>query len=427
MTLLLLLAVFGVLLLLDLPIAAALGLACFAYLLVADVAPLVLVAQRAVAGIDSFTLLAIPLFLLAGKMLHLAGLTERLVALCIAIVGPLPGGLAVVLVLACMLFGTLSGSGTADILAIGTMLLPAMRERGYPPEYSAALLSTAGSLSTVIPPSIVLIVYGAVTNTSVAALYGAALIPAIVGAAALMLVAQRTGRRHEAGRNERLSLAAVPRAAWRALPALGAPAIVILGIRSGMFTPTEAAAILVLYALIVGVLVQRRLEARGIVEALKETAEASAAILLVITMASAFAWILTAEQVPQDVSSWISGHTSSPVVVLIMMMCVLLLFGTFMETIAIILILAPVFLPLLRDYGIDPVLFGVLLTINLAVGANTPPVAVALLAASRVAGVRVLATLRHLIASLSVLLLLMVGMVVVAMLNGAVPWQKPSL
>lgn len=399
----LLLGSFAALVMIDAPIAVALGLSSVIYLLIADLSPLIVVAQRMVAGIDSFTLLAIPLFLLAGMLMVRGGLAPRIVNLCAAIVGRRTGGLAIVMIVACMLFGSLSGSGVADVVAIGSMMLPAMRERGYEPGFSAAALGCAGSLGTVIPPSIVLIVYGTATNTSIGDLFVGAIGPGIVLGIGLMAVAWWISRRHGWKGGEAFSWPALGRAAWQSIPALIAPLIIVGGIRFGIFTPTEAAGIGVLYALVTGVLLYRAIGLSDVAAMLRETAEMTGSILLVIAAASVFGWILAAEQVPQMALAAIQGATDDATVALILVMLVVLALGTFMESLAIILILAPVFVPLLRAYGIDPVYFGILLTINLAIGANTPPLGIDLMAACRTGGIPMSASFRYLLPFIGVM------------------------
>lgn len=411
--LLLLLVAFVVLVLIDAPIAVALGLASVIYLVVADSAPLIVVAQRAVAGIDSFTLLAIPLFLLAGLLMAHGGLAPRILALCAALVGRRTGGMAIVMIIACMLFGSLSGSGVADVVAIGTMMLPAMRERGYDPGFSAAALGCAGSLGTVIPPSIVLIVYGTATNTSVGQLFMGGIVPGILLGLGLMIVAYLQSRRHGWRGGEAVEAAGVGAAAKDAVLALLAPVIIVGGIRSGIFTPTEAAGIGVAYAAVIGIFVYRSLPFAMITRLLRETAEGTGAILFVIAAASVFGWILAAERVPQMAVDAITGATDSRTAALMLMMLVLLVLGTFMESIAIILILAPVFLPILSQYGIDPVYFGILMAVNLAIGANTPPLGIDLMAACRVANIPLSRALGHLVPFLAVMVLVLVLLILV--------------
>ncbi|MGP6085462.1 TRAP transporter large permease [Antarctobacter jejuensis] len=416
LALVLLLVVFAVLVLIDAPIAVALGLSSVLYLLIADTALMIVVAQRAVAGIDSFTLLAIPLFLLAGLLMAHGGLAPRIIALCAAIVGQRTGGMAIVMIVACMLFGSLSGSGVADVVAIGTMMMPAMRERGYDPGFSAAALGCAGSLGTVIPPSIVLIVYGTATNSSVGQLFMGGIVPGILLGFGLMFVAWFQSRRNGWSGGEPYDPARLRAAAKDAGLALLAPIIIVGGIRTGIFTPTEAAGIGVAYALFIGLFVYRSLTLGRIARLLRETAEGTGAILLVIAAASVFGWILAAEQVPQMAVDAISGATESRIVALLLMMLVLIVLGTFMESIAIILILAPVFLPILSKYGIDPVYFGILLTVNLAIGANTPPLGIDLMAACRVAEIPLSRALRQLMPFLAVMLGVLILLILVPQL-----------
>lgn len=402
-----LLASFVLLVLIDAPIAVALGLSSVVYLLISDLAPLMIVAQRMVAGIDSFTLLAIPLFLLAGTLMVQGGLAPRIVAFCAAIVGRGTGGLAIVMIAACMMFGSLSGSGVADVVAIGSMMLPAMKERGYHPGFSSAALGCAGSLGTVIPPSIVLIVYGTATNTSIGQLFVGAIVPGVLLGLGLMIVAWWISRRNGWKGGEAFSWSVLGRTFVRAIPALIAPLIIVGGIRSGIFTPTEAAGIGVFYALLIGAFLYRSLTLRGIAGLLRDTAEMTGAILFVIATASVFGWILAAEQVPQMAVNAILALTDNATLALLLILAVVLVLGTFMESLAIILILAPVFLPMLTVYGINPVYFGILLTINLAIGANTPPLGIDLMAACRTAGIPMSASFRYLLPFIGVMALVM--------------------
>lgn len=326
-----LLASFVLLVLIDAPIAVALGLSSVVYLLISDLAPLMIVAQRMVAGIDSFTLLAIPLFLLAGTLMVQGGLAPRIVAFCAAIVGRGTGGLAIVMIAACMMFGSLSGSGVADVVAIGSMMLPAMKERGYHPGFSSAALGCAGSLGTVIPPSIVLIVYGTATNTSIGQLFVGAIVPGVLLGLGLMIVAWWISRRNGWKGGEAFSWSVLGRTFVRAIPALIAPLIIVGGIRSGIFTPTEAAGIGVFYALLIGAFLYRSLTLRGIAGLLRDTAEMTGAILFVIATASVFGWILAAEQVPQMAVNAILALTDNATLALLLILAVVLVLGTFIE------------------------------------------------------------------------------------------------
>ena len=406
-----LLGIFALTVLLDVPIAFGLALASVAYLLIFETAPMMVAAQQMVAGLDSFTLLAIPLFLLAAQLMNSAGLTTRIIRLCSAAVGDIKGGLAVVAVLASMLFGALSGSGVADVVAIGSVILPAMYRSGYGKGFSCALLGCAGSLGTVIPPSIVMIVYGTTTNTSVGKLFVAGIVPGLLLGTALILVAIWHSRRHGWAGGEKFDRGRFIAAFKDALPALMVPVLIIGGIRFGIFTATEAASSAIVYALLVGFLVYRQLTWKLVRESLMRTGETSASILLIVGSAGLFAWILVSEQVPQSLAQLLTQWTSSGTAVLLLVTLVLLMLGTFMETIAIIIIVAPVVMPAILQYGIDPVHFGILLTINLAIGANTPPLGVDLMAACRIGGISMMASLGSLLpmlaAMLAVLLLVM--------------------
>ncbi|WP_348815070.1 TRAP transporter large permease [Halomonas sp. H10-59] len=391
-----LVGVFALAILIDIPIAFGLILAVLSYLLMFGAAPMMVSAQQFVAGMESFTLLAIPLFVMAAQLMNHAGLTQRLVRLCMALVGDIRGGLAVVAVLACMMFGALSGSGVADVIAIGSMLLPAMQRSGYHRGFSSALVGTASSIGTVIPPSIVMIVYGTTSNTSVGKLFMGGVIPGLLLTLALVGVAIYVSRRNGWSGGTRPEPGERKRAFIAALPALLVPVLIIGGIRFGVFTPTEAAASAIVYALIVGTLVYRSLSLRDIVDSVIATAETSGAILVIIGAAGMFAWGLTYEQVPQAIATLIGEITDSRYGVLLLLTVVLLVLGSFMESIAIIIIITPIVMPLLVPYGIDPVHFGVLLTVNLAIGANTPPLGVDLMAACRIAGISVMESLRYL-------------------------------
>ncbi|RLM27026.1 C4-dicarboxylate ABC transporter permease [Brenneria alni] len=405
-----LIGMFALMLLLDMPVAFGLLVAALSYLLIFDGAPLMVAAQQYVAGMQSFTLLAIPMFILAAQLMNHAGLTTRIVKLCMASVGDIRGGLAVVAVLACMLFGSLSGSGVADVVAVGGMLLPAMRKEGYSPGFSSALIGTSSSIATVLPPSIVMIVYGTTSNTSIGKLFMGGVIPGLMLAVALVIAALYLSRKHNWAGGRRYSGKEKIRAWLDALPALMVPVLIIGGIRMGVFTATEAAVSAIAYALILGVFFYRCISWRELWLSLRETAEISAAILTIIAAAGLFGWGLSYEQVPQAIASLISNITDSKYTVLLMLMTLLLVLGTFMETIAIIIIITPIVMPLLQQYGIDPIHFGILLTVNMAIGANTPPLGIDLMAACRVSGITVTETFKPLsvmlLAMLVVLLLL---------------------
>ena len=395
--------------LVDLPIVYGMVLAGLAYLFLFDAAPVAVAAQQFVTGLDSFTLLAIPLFILAAQLMNAAGLTQRIVRLCAAIVGDIKGGLAVVAVMSCLVFGALSGSGVADVVAIGSLLLPAMARAGYDKGFSCALVGCAGTTATIVPPSIVLIIYGTTTNTSVGKLFMAGIVPAVLLSLSLICIAVWQARKYNWSGGNPFEWAELRAALSDAVPALMVPVLIIGGIRLGIFTASEAASSAIVYSLLIGLFWYRSLSLRAIWQSLKTAGEGSSSILLMIGASGFFAWILVAEQVPQALAALLANWTDSRITVLLLLTVVLLLLGTFMEAIPIIIIVAPVVMPVLAHYNIDPVHFGILLTINMAIGAVSPPVGVDLMAACKIGGITMMQTLRPLnwmmLAMVTVLLL----------------------
>ncbi|EYS85258.1 C4-dicarboxylate ABC transporter permease [Cupriavidus sp. SK-4] len=391
-----LMGVFMLTMLVDLPIVYGMVLSGLAYLALFDAAPVAVAAQQYVSGLDSFTLLAIPLFILAAQLMNGAGLTQRIVRLCAAIVGDIKGGLAVVAVMSCLVFGALSGSGVADVVAIGSLLLPAMARAGYDKGFSCSLVGCAGTTATIVPPSIVLIIYGTTTNTSVGKLFMAGIVPAVLLSLSLIVIAVWQARKYNWSGGKPFEWAELRASLVDSLPALMVPVLIIGGIRLGVFTASEAASSAIAYSLLIGLFWYRTLSLSAIWKSLKSAGEGSASILLMIGASGFFAWILVAEQVPQALASLLANWTDSRTTVLLLLTAVLLLLGTFMEAIPIIIIVAPVVMPVLAHYQIDPVHFGILLTINMAIGAVSPPVGVDLMAACKVGGITMMQTLRPL-------------------------------
>lgn len=336
---------------------------------------------------------------------ELPRLIQCIVRMCAAIVGDMRGGLAIVAVLASMMFGALSGSGVADVVAIGSLLLPAMARSGYDKGFSCALIGCAGASATIIPPSIILIVYGTITNTSVGKLFLAGIIPGLMLGSSVILVVLWQARKNNWAGGQAFSWTELRVSFIDALPALMVPVLIVGGIRFGFFTATEAASSAIVYALIVGIFWYRTLSIKSIWSNLMSTGETSASILLIIGAAGLFAWILIAEQMPQAIAELLISTTDSKYGALFLISAVLLVLGTFMESIALIIIVAPVVMPAIHHYGVDPIHFGILLAVNLAIGANTPPLGVDLMAACRVGGISMMQTLKP----LSLLLLAMTG------------------
>ena len=382
---------------LGIPIAFAIAISGMAYLVFESAVPLLVVAQRMVVGVDSFTLLAIPLFVLAGALMAEGDITPRIMRFASSMVGHIPGGLAMVMVVSCMLFGAISGSGVADVVAIGSILLPAMKQQGYRKPFSAALLGCAGSLGTIIPPSIVMVVLGVSMGTSIGKLFLGGVIPGIITGLGLMAISYMISLKENYPRLEKAPWSEVFSSLRAALLPLLTPAIIIGGILKGIFTATEAGGVAALYALLLSMFVYRKLSWRRFFEICLETARTSAVVLFLIAAASLFGWVLAAENIPQMVAAAMLSISTNYWVVLILFNILLLVLGMFMETIAIILIVIPIFFPILQQLGVDPVHLGVMVCVNLAIGANTPPLGVDLLAACKVADIPYESSFRYLL------------------------------
>jgi tripartite ATP-independent transporter DctM subunit len=347
--------------------------------------PLLVVAQKVFASLDSFPLLAVPLFILSGNLMSGGGISDRLVDLAKSLVGNIRGGLPVSCVFTCMIFASVSGSSVATTFAIGAILIPAMVKEGYPVGTAAAVQAASAELGALIPPSIPLILYGVATGTSVGQLFLAGVGPGLLVAVGLMTYLIIVSRIRGYGTiKDKLPVSeTLPRAS----AALTMPVVILGGIYGGIFTPTEAAVVAVIYALVVGVVVYRELTVEKIIAALKNTAVASAAILLIIGGAGLFSFLISLSGLPSILSEWIIANVESKITFLLAVNIFLFIIGMFIEGSAAILVLAPLLAPVAISYGINPVHFGLIIVTNLALGMCTPPVGVNLFAACSVAGI----------------------------------------
>lgn len=410
MTLAILFGSFLILLVMGVPIAFTLGLSAFVTVLYMGLPPLVIF-QRMASGMNVFALLAIPFFIYAGELMLRGGIADRLIRFATALIGGFRGGLGLVNVGSSMLFGGISGSAVADVSALGSVLIPKMRDRGYDGDYAVNVTVTSSTVALVIPPSHNMILYSIAAGgtVSVGALFLAGVVPGILAGLCLMAVtywiAVRRGYAHE------------PFPGWAvvaatfvvALPGLVTAIIVVGGVRFGIFTPTESSAIAVIYALLVTVLVYRSLTWSDFVLASVNAVKTTAMVLLVIGSASAFGWLLALNQVPLHLFNFLSGVSDNPIVVLLMINVILLFLGTFMDMSPLIFITTPIFLPVVTHLGMDPVQFGVVLIMNLGLGLVTPPVGSVLFVGCAVGKVRMEDTIRTIwpfyLASLAALLL----------------------
>ncbi|MCA2014331.1 TRAP transporter large permease [Pararhodobacter sp. CCB-MM2] len=379
---------FAVLLLAGVPIGIALGAASLLAIAYIPFLGFDFYALGLVSGINSFTLIAVVLFTLAGSVMSRGGISRRLIAVAEAFFGNAPGGLGTVTIMACLFFAAISGTGSATVAAIGLAMIPALARRGYDRAYAGAMVASAGALGVMIPPSVVMIIYAVTAQVSVSALFLAGIIPGIVIAIALILYNIYQTRK---GGWEAKTVAATWRQRWEAVNqaklALLMPIVVLGGIYGGIVTPTESSAVAVVYALLVSTLVYKELSWRELGPIMLQSALLVSAVLVIIGASVAFGRIIALERIPLELSQFVLGITDNWIVVLLAILVLLLIIGTFLETLAAIVILTPVLLPMVTQLGIDPIHFGVIMIVALAIGFVTPPLGANLFMASQVGGI----------------------------------------
>ena len=409
MALTILFVLLAVLLIIGVPVAVSLGVASLVYIMI-DGLPEVVLVHNMINGIDSFPLLAIPFFILAGHLMNTAGITTKIFAFARALVGWMHGGLGHVNVGASIIFAGMSGAAVADAGGLGNVEIKAMRDAGYDTDFSVGITAASSTIGPIIPPSLPLVIFGVMASASIGELFAAGLIPGLLMALSLMIMVAIYSRR----RNYPRDAAFDSRRLWvtfkGAFFPLLTPVIVVGGIVTGAFTPTEAAVAAVAYALFLGLVIYRSLNWRHLVRVSIDTIETSAAILMIVAAATIFAWILTANQVATLLGDSLLDLTENKYILVMIIMAMVLLIGMFMETIAAITILVPVLLPIAAKVGLDPVHLGIIVILNLMIGLLTPPVGMVLYVLADVAGVRfeqcVKATMPFLVPLVIVLLLI---------------------
>ncbi|KFI33504.1 C4-dicarboxylate ABC transporter [Haematobacter missouriensis] len=389
---------FALFLAIGVPVVFVLGASAVLALVTTTSVPLTIVSQRVFAGLNTFTLMAIPFFVFAGVIMDAGGISRRIVAFASALIGWIVGSLYQVSCVAAAGLAAISGSGSADTAAISAIMQPQLRRRGYNVDFGAALIACAGSLAQVIPPSLTMVIMAVVSNVSIGALFVAGIVPGFLCILLLMVCAYFFARKGGDAyyETEPFTIRRLIRAGWAALPAAGMPVLILGGILGGAFTPTEAAAVSAFYGLLVGLFVYRELKLTQLPGLILRTASLSAAVMLIIGTASVFSWLIANANVPQILGEWLLSVSSSPWVFLLIVNLLLLVVGMFMETIAAILILVPVLAPIAHQLGIDPVHFALVVVMNFAIGTVTPPYGVSLFVASSVAGRSVLQVTRRL-------------------------------
>lgn len=373
------------LILLSVPIYVAFMAATLIFMYAFTTIPVDIVVQRVFSGIDKFPLMAVPLFILGANVMRGGGLSRRIIDLARSLVGHLPGGLSLATVVSCMLFGAVSGSSPATVVAVGGIMLPALREARYSKDFSVGLITSSAALAAIIPPSIGMIVYGTVVGASVGKLFIAGIIPGILFGLAFMVYAYFYGRKHRLMTAERSTLGETWLAFRKAGWALGIPVLIIGGIYGGIFTPTEAAAAAAVYAILVTMLIYREMSFKDLLDVSIESAIGTAQIMILIAAASALSWLLTMQQVPLLLGELLTSFADSKVGILFVFTVILIVAGMFLDPTSVTMIFAPLFMPLAIKFGIDPIHLGIIIVVNGALGMFTPPFGFNLFVASGVA------------------------------------------
>ena len=408
MEVLVLIISFIFLLVIGVPIAYSIGLSAMFTLMVSipQVAALTTVAQRMATGLDSFSLIAIPFFILAGELMNRGGIARRLIDFAKALVGMLPGGLAYVNIMACMLFGAISGSAIAATSAIGGIMNKRMEKEGYDKAFSAAVNITSSTTGLIIPPSNILIVFSLASGSaSIAALFLAGYLPGILVGFFLMVAAGFYAYRNKYPVGERMKISTTFRYFVYALPSLFLLIVVIGGIIAGIFTATEASAIAVLYAFILSVVIYREIKLKELTEILLNAAKTTSIVLLLIGTSMAMSWAMSIENIPRDVSLLILSVSDNKIIVLLIINLILLAVGVFMDITPAVLIFTPIFLPVVTRLGVDPVHFGIIMVLNLCIGLCTPPVGSVLFVGCSVAKIGISEVIRPLLPLFAVMIL----------------------
>lgn len=380
---------FAVFLVLGIPVGFVLALASLGGIYYADY-PIIVLAQRFFASLDSFPLMAIPLFMLAGSIMGYGGITRRIVDFALSFVGNIRGSLAHVVSISGVIMGGISGSGVADTAAIGTIMIPEMTKRKYDIGFSAALIAASGSIGLIIPPSIALIIYGVTTNASIGDLFVAGIIPGFLIGSGFLLYSYYVAKKYNYPKEGRVSL----RGKWQSFKdaswALAMPFIIIFGIRGGVFTATEGGAVVATYSLLVSMFVYKEISIRDLPKIMYEAAVSTATIATIIAATSLFSWLLASQQIPQELTKALLSVTDNKYLLLLLINFLLLISGMFLDSGPAIMLLSPILAPVAATLGVDPVQFGLVMVINLTIGLLTPPVGTSMYVSSNISGVPIL-------------------------------------
>ena len=396
--------------LISVPVGIALGLSALIGMLYVSPDILIMMPQKFLYGLDSFPLLAIPLFVLAGQLMSMGGLAKRIIAMALLFVGQIRGGLALVVISSAMLMSGISGSPSANTAAIGSVAIPAMKKLKYPPEFATAVLAAAGGVSTLVPPAIDLIIIGVIANISIGGLFAAGILPAFVNGIAIMLIAYYYSRKMNLPLADKTTSSQKLNILREGILPILMILIILGGIYGGVFTPTEAASVAVVYGFVVSFFIYKELTIQDVPKVLLNTASLSGVVLLVLATASVFSFILTFERIPHALAQTIITYADNWIVFIILVHIVFLLLGMVMDALPAIIVLMPIFLPVAVSLGIDPIHFGILIAANVGLGMITPPVGICLFVACGISEVQIGKVVKPLI---PFLILLFVSLVII--------------
>ena len=402
------------------PIAIAIGVASIIGILVQGDFHLMMVAQRMFSGTDSFHLMAVPLFMFVGVIMEAGGISSRIINFANALVGWLPGGLAAVAIVSAMFFAGISGSAAADTAAVGAILIPAMKKSGYESDFAAAVQASGGSIGVIIPPSIPMIIFGFLTGASIGQLFAGGILPGILIGISLIGISTYISRKKGYAATTSFSIIQVWQNFKQAILALVTPVIILGGIIFGIFTATESAAVAVVYALVIGMFVYRKIRIKDLAQLFIDGATTSAIVMFIIATASIFSWIAAIEDIPARLAGTLLGMTDNPVMLLLVINLVLLIAGTFVETTAALILLVPMITEMLPSLGIDMVQLGVIVVTNLAIGMLTPPMGICLIVSCSISGDSLVAISKRILPFLAVLL---IDLLIIAFYSPLTMWM----
>lgn len=375
---------------LNVPISISLGVSVLVALLTGNVnTPLVVIVQRMFTSVDSFPFMAVPFFILSGDIMERGGISKRLIRFAKVLLGKLPASLSIITVASSAFFGAISGSNPATVAAIGGIMIPSMEKAGYPKDRAAAIAAASGTLGVIIPPSISMVTYAIIASVSIGTMFVAGFVPALMLVLAIIIVSILTAGKFEIKDDEEVTFKKISKAFLDAIWALFMPIIILGGIYGGVFTPTEASAVAVVYSLFVAIFIYKELKWRELPEIFAKSATSTAVVLFIVTLSAPFSWLMTSANIPTKIAGAILGAFDSRFIILFLINVTLLFLGCFLETQSIILLMTPMLLPLAANLGIHPIALGIIIVINTSIGMITPPMAVNLFVASGIAGISI--------------------------------------